>query len=171
MFICYAVLGCRVALAETRHIILHSHVVIQILSFMSNNFILIKCILIRHHEATLINRNPQIKHNSACKSSLVKHLLHRLPPAWRAGLRTHGARYQAVLVSVGHLPPFAHLGVLGHELHVAGVIIADILEGGEEQARCVVIVDAVCERVSREQNTTTKLCILANSQARKTRVQ
>ena len=46
--------------------------------------------------------------------------------------------------TIRHGPPLPHLRVLAHALHIAGVVVADVLEGGEEDARVFVVEDAVC---------------------------
>ncbi len=78
-------------------------------------------------------------------SGRVEHLLHRLPPRrgrW-LGCALGGARYQRLLEAVRHGPPLAHFGVLPHALHVAGVVVPDVSEGGEQEARVGVVEYAV----------------------------
>lgn len=83
-------------------------------------------------------------------SSLVKDLLDWLPPRGLAGLAALGARDHGLLELVRHFPPLAHLGVLAHSLHVAGVVVADIFEGREEDVCLVIVEYAICDEKSVE---------------------
>ena len=74
----------------------------------------------------------------------VEDLLDRLPPRWLAGLAALGTRDHALLPPVRHLPPLAHLGIIAHFLHVAGVVVPDVLERREQNARLLIMEYAVC---------------------------
>ena len=74
----------------------------------------------------------------------IEDLRERLPPGRAVRLAARGARHNRLLPAVGHLPPLADPGVLLHALHISTVIISDVLEGGEEDARLLVVEYTVC---------------------------
>ena len=76
-------------------------------------------------------------------SCRIEHLLQALPPRWRAGQTALRAFDERLLVAVGHPPPLLDLGILRHLLHVACPIVADVLEGGEEDVAIRIIKDGV----------------------------
>jgi hypothetical protein len=73
----------------------------------------------------------------------IEHLLNALPPRRLPTLTARRSRDQTLLVAVRHLPPLPNLGVLAHLLHVALVVVAGVLEGGEEDVGCGVVEDGV----------------------------
>lgn len=74
----------------------------------------------------------------------VEDLLDRFPPTWLSSLGTHCPFHETFLVTICHPPPFPHLDVLGHSLHVSFIVIPNIFESRKKNARVVVPEDAVC---------------------------
>lgn len=71
-------------------------------------------------------------------SGQMKNLFDGLPPIWLTRFGACGPIHQALLITISHFPPLPNLWVPSHFLHVASVVVTDILETSKQNPRCII---------------------------------